>query len=134
MKYRKPHTLNWVTFMLVGMAGLFVYVLVCLWPVYSTRARVKGILLDHVPPLYKANLVPDDTSRMMMQQIRASIAAELKKAGINDNAVKIFLRKNPKQVELEARFKVKAHFPYPDKTFEFDVSPKVISDATRVDW
>ena len=134
MKYRKPHTLNWVTFMLVAMAGLCVYVLVCFWPVYSTRARVKGILLDHVPALYKANLVPPDTSRVMMEQIKASIAAELQKAGINDKAVKVFMRKNPKEVELEARFKVRAHFPYPDKTFEFNVAPKVVSDATRVDW
>jgi hypothetical protein len=134
MKYRKPRSFNWVTFMLLGVAGLLVYVVVCLWPVYSVRARVKGILLDHVPALYKANLRRDDVQRNMLAEIRTSIAAELNKAGINDKAVKIFLRHNPKEIELEVRFKAKAHFPYPDKTYEFDLAPKVVSDATRVDW
>jgi hypothetical protein len=134
MKYRKPRTINWVTFMLLGMVGLVVYVTVYMWPVYATRSRVKGILLDLVPALYKANLRPDDVSRVMIEEIKLSFAEELKKAGINDKGVKLFLRRNPKEVELEARFKVKARFPWPDKTYEFELSPKVVSDATRVDW
>jgi hypothetical protein len=134
MKYRKPRSINWVTFLLLGIAGFLVYLTVYLWPVYSTRSRVKGILLDHVPALYKANLRSPDVANAMKEEIRTSIAAELKKAGINDKAVKVFLRHNPKEVELEARFKVKARFPWPDKTFEFDLAPKVVSDATRVDW
>jgi hypothetical protein len=134
MKYRKPRTLNLVTFMLVGVAALIVYVLVNLFPVYSSRAHVKGILLDHVPALYKANLRPDDVARTMMEDIKTSIATELKKAGLNDKAAKIYLRRNPKEIELEVRFKASAHFAYPDKTYEFDLAPKVVADATRVDW
>jgi hypothetical protein len=134
MKYRKPRTINWVTFLLVGVAGLFVYVIIYLWPVYSVHSRVKGILLDHVPALYKANLMPDEVSRPMMEGIKNSIAAELTKLGINDKAAKIFLRRNPKEIELEVRFKAKAHFPWPDKTYEFNLAPRVVSDATRVDW
>ena len=134
MKYRKPRTLNVVTFMLVGGAGLIVYLLIYLWPVYSASSRVKGILLDHIPLLYKANLRPDDVSRAMMDDIKASIATQIGKAGINDKGVKIFLYRSPKEIGLEARFKTRAHFPFPDKTYEFEVSPKVVSDATRVDW
>jgi hypothetical protein len=136
MKYRKPRTINWVTFMLVGVAGLLVYLIIYLWPVYSVHSRVKGILLDHVPALYKANLMPDEVSRPMMEGIKNSIAAELNTVGVNDKAAKIFLRRNPKakEIELEVRFKAKAHFPWPDKTFEFNLAPKVVSDATRVDW
>jgi hypothetical protein len=113
---------------------LIVYVLVYLWPVYSASARAKGILHDHVPALYKANLRSSDVSQAMLEEIKTSIAAELEKAGINDKAAKIFLYRSPKEIGLEARFKTKAHFPFPDKTFEFEVSPKVVSDATRVDW
>lgn len=134
MKYRKPRTLNWVTFALVGAAGLAVYVTVNLWPVYAIRTRAKGILLDHVPALYKANLRSDEVSRTMIEEIKVSIATELKKAGINDKATKLFLRHNPKELELELRFKTKVHFPFPDKTYEFDLAPTVVSDATRVDW
>ncbi len=134
MKYRKPRTLNWVTFLLLGMVGLGVYLGIYLWPVYSTHSRVKGILLDHIPTLYKANLRPPETTREMIEQMKTSIFTELKKAGINDKAVKLYVRRNPKEIELEARFKAYARFPWPDKTFEFNLSPRVVSDATRVEW
>jgi hypothetical protein len=134
MKYRKPRTLNWVTFMLLAAVGLFVYLVIYLWPVYSTRSRVKGIMLDHIPALYKANLRPDDVAPIMIEDIKGSIRAELQKLGLNEKAVKLFLRRSPKEIEIEIRYKSKAHFPYPDRTYEFDLAPKVVSDATRVDW
>jgi hypothetical protein len=134
MKYRKPRSINVVTFLLIGGAGLAVYILVYLWPVYSASSRAKGILYDHVPALYKANLLGADISRTMMDNIKTDIAKELDKAGINSKGAKIFLTRNPKEITLEVRFKTKAHFPFPDKTYEFEVSPKVVSDATRVDW
>jgi hypothetical protein len=134
MKYKQPGSLNIVSFgLLIGM-GLVGYLLVCLWPVYSASSRAKSILYDHVPALYKANLRSSDGSQAMLDDIKTSIAAELAKAGINDKAAKIFLYRSPKEIGLEVRFKAKAHFPVPDKTFEFEVSPKVVSDATRVDW
>jgi hypothetical protein len=134
MKYRKPRSFNVVSVLLLGSLGLGAYLLVCLWPVYSASSRAKGILYDHVPALYKANLRGADVSHGMMEAIKTSIAKELDKAGINDKAAKIVLTHNPKEITLEVRFKTKAHFPFPDKTYEFEVSPKVVSDATRVDW
>jgi hypothetical protein len=134
MKYRKPGSVNVVTFMLLGAVGLAAYVLVYLWPVYSAFSQAKSILYDHVPALYKANLRGSDTSSAMMEDIKISIAKELEKAGINDKAAKVFLTRNPKEISLEVRFKAKARFPFPDKTYEFELSPKVVSDATRVDW
>jgi hypothetical protein len=134
MKYQKPRTLNVVTFMLLGSMGLVAYSLIYLWPVYSSSARVKGILLDHVPALYRANLRPDDVARTMMEDIKTSIATQLGKAGINDKGVKIVLTRSPKEIGLEARFVAHAHFPFPDRTFDFNLSPKVVSDATRIDW
>ena len=130
MKYKQPSSFNIVSFALLTTMGLVGYVLVYLWPVYSASSRAKGILYDHVPALYKANLHSSDASQAMLEDIKTSIA----KAGINDKAAKIFLYRSPKEIGLEVRFKTKAHFPVPDKTFEFEVSPKVVSDATRVDW
>jgi hypothetical protein len=134
MKYRKPRSLNWVSFMLLGCIGLTVYLLYCFWPVYSTRSRVAGILYDHLPLLYRANLRSDEVARAMIEDIKASIANELKKAGINDKAAKIQLRRNPKEISLEVRYKTRVHFPFPEKTYEFEIAPKVVSDATRVEW
>ncbi len=134
MKYKKPSPFNLVSLFLVIGTGLVIYVLVCLWPVYSASSRAKGILHDHVPALYKANLRPPETSASMLEEIKASIASELQKAGINDKAAKIFLYRGTQEIALEVRFKTVAHFPFPEKTYEFEVSPKVVSDATRVDW
>jgi len=134
MKYRKPRTLNWVTFMLVGVAGLFVYLAIYLWPVYSLHSHAKGILLDHVPMFYKANLMPDGVSRVMIENVQNSIREQLAKIGVNAKAAKIYLRRSPKEIELEVQFKARAHFPFPDRTYEFNLSPKVVTDATRVDW
>jgi hypothetical protein len=134
MKYRKPHSLNVITFLLLGGAGLVFYLLYYLWPVYSASSRAKGILYDHVPALYKANLRGPDVSRAMIEDIKTSISKELDKAGINSKGAKIFLTRDPKEISLEVRFKTRARFPFPDRTFEFEVSPKVVSDATRVDW
>jgi hypothetical protein len=134
MKYKKPRTLNWVSFALVILAGLGVYLAIYLWPVYTASSRAKGILYDHVPALYKANLRGSDVASSMIEDIKASIAAELAKAGINDKAAKIFIYRNPQEIGLEVRFKAKAHFPFPDRTYEFQLSPKVVSDATRIDW
>lgn len=134
MKYRKPSALNWVSFALVLGAGLLVYLLIYLWPVYSASSRAKGILLDHVPALYKANLRDNDVARAMIEDIKTSILTELQKAGINDKAAKVVINRNTKEIGLEVHFKARAHFPVPDRTFEFDLSPKVVSDATRIDW
>ncbi len=134
MKYKKPSAFNLVTVCLLLGTGLVVYVLVCLWPVYSASSRAKGILHDHVPALYQANLRAPETGGGMLDDIKASIASELQKAGINDKAAKIFLYRGPKEIALEVRFKTVAHFPFPERTYEIEVSPKVVSDATRVDW
>jgi hypothetical protein len=134
MKYKKPGSINVVTFLLLGFGGLIAYLLVYLWPVYSASSRAKGILYDHVPALYKANLRSSDVSQTMLEDIKTSIAKELDKAGINSKGAKIFLTRGKKEIALEVRFKARAHFPFPDKTYEFEVSPKVVSDATRIDW
>ena len=134
MKYKKPRSINLVSFLLLGFGGLIAYLLVYLWPVYSASSRAKGILYDHVPALYKANLRSSDVSQTMLEDIKTSIAKELDKAGINSKGAKIILTRSPKEIGLEVRFKAQAHFPYPDKTYEFEVSPKVVSDATRIDW
>lgn len=134
MKYKKPRTLNLVTILLLLLFGFAGYALVYLWPVYTLSSRVKGLLHDQIPTLYSANLRSDDTAQTMIEAIKASLAEELHKIGVNDKAAKIFVYRSPKEIGLEVRFKAKAHFPYPDRTFEFDLSPKVVSDATRVDW
>jgi hypothetical protein len=134
MKYKKPRTINWVTFALLLGVALVVYVSVCLWPVYTASARAKGILWDHVPALYRANLRDDDVAHAMIEDIKTGIENDLRKAGINDKAARIIVHRDPKEIAIEVRFKATVHFPVPERTFEIELSPRVTSDATRVDW
>ncbi len=134
MRYRQPRAFNLVTFLLLAAAGLVAYGLVYMWPVYSAYSRARSILLDQIPTLYQANLRPDEVAQTMIEQIKERINAELDRAGINSAAAKIFVYRNPKKIGLEVRFKTKIRFPLPDRTYEIQVSPKVVSDATRIDW
>jgi hypothetical protein len=134
VRYKKPHSFNSVSLLLILAAGFAAYLLIYLWPVYSASSRARGVLLDHIPTLYKANLRPSDVAAGMIETMKESIAAQLNKAGINDKAAKIYVTRNPKEITLQVKFMAKAHFPFPDRTFEFELSPKVVSDATRIDW
>ncbi len=100
MKYKKPSALNWVSFALLVAAGFAAYLVIYLWPVYTASARAKGILYDHIPALYKANLRGNDLATSMIEDIKTSIGVELSKAGINDKAAKIFIARDPKEIAI----------------------------------
>jgi len=134
MRYRQPRAINVVSVTLLILAGIAVYILVYLWPVYSTASRAKSVLHDFIPALYKANLRPQETARSMIDKVKTDIAAEYKRLGIDDKTTKIIIHRSPKEIGIEAHFKLAAHFPFPDKTYEFNMSPKVTSDATRINW
>jgi len=134
IRYKKPSSFNNVSLFLILAAGVGVYLIIYLWPVFNESSRVKAILLDHIPMLYRANLLPNETAIPMIEKIKESIDVQLAKIQIDPKRVKVAIARNAKEISIQARFKCKAHFPFPDRTFEFEVSPKAISDATRVDW
>jgi hypothetical protein len=134
VRYKKPNSFNTVSLFLLFALGLGIYLVVNLWPVFKESSRVKDILLDQIPMLYRANLLPHETGVPMIEAIKVNIDKQLDKIGINPEAVKVTIARSPKEISIQATFKTKAHFPFPDRTFEFEVSPKAVSDATRVDW
>jgi hypothetical protein len=134
VRYKKPNSFNNVSLFLILATGLGVYLIIYLWPVFNESSRVKSILLDQIPMLYRANLLPNETAIPMIEKIKESINGQLTKIKIDPKRVKLTIERNAKEISIEARFKTKAHFPFPDRTFEFEVSPKAISDAERVDW
>jgi len=113
MRYKKPSALNGVTFLLLLLVGLGVYLLVYLWPVYSASSRVKGILWDHIPALYKANLRNDDVSHAMIEDMKSSISTELQKARINDKAAKILIYRSPRRSASRCASRPKRIFRFP---------------------
>lgn len=134
MKYRKPKSFNSVTLLLLLGLAFAGYLLVYLWPVYSGSAKVRSLLREHIPTLYRANLLPSDTAIPIIEKLKGDILDQMVKQGIDPKTIKLDVSRDSQEISLQAHFKIKAHFPYPDRTFEFEVSPKVRSDAARVEW
>jgi hypothetical protein len=132
--YKKPRAINAISVTLLLLLGLAVYVIYCTWPVYSLSSRAKGVLLDALPMLYRANLRPDSTASIMLKDLKKSVPAELRKAGVKDPKVEVVFSRSKEEVAIEAHFVATAFFPLIDKTYEFHLSPRVVTDAARIEW
>jgi hypothetical protein len=133
-KYKKPRSINAVSIMLLLLLGLAVYVIVCTWPVYTLSSRAKGVLLDALPMLYRANLRPDNVASVMMKDLKKSVPEALRKAGVKDPKVEVIFSRGKEEVSIEAHFVATAFFPVINKSYEFYLSPRVVTDAARIKW
>jgi hypothetical protein len=133
-KYNKPRAINTVSLALLALLGLAIYLIVATWPVYSLSSRAKGVLLDALPILYRANLRPEDVASTMIRDLKKSIPKDLYKQGVRDPKLEVVFSRSKQEVSIEARFVVRAVFPVIDKTFDFHLSPRVVTDAARVEW
>jgi len=134
VKYKKPRSINAVSVGLMLLLGLAVYIAIYTWPVYSLSSRAKGVLLDYLPTLYRANLLNEAASVSMMRDLKVKVPLALRKAGVKDPNLEVIFNRSKKEVSIEARFKASAFFPIIDKTWEFNLSPRAATDAARVEW
>jgi hypothetical protein len=134
VKYKKPRTINAVSIGLVLFVGLLVYVGVYTWPVYSLSSRAKGVLLDALPILYRANLRPEGTALAMINGLKKSIPENLRKLGVQDPNLEVVLSRSKQEVSIEAHFSTTAFFPVIDKSYTFQLSPRAVTDAARIEW
>lgn len=133
-KYKKPRSINAVSIMLVLLLGVATYLAICTWPVYSLSSRAKGVLLDNIPMLWRANLLNENATISMINDLKKNVPVALRKAGVKDPNLKLVFSRNKKEVTIEAQFKASAYFPVIDKTLEFNLSPRAVTDAARVEW
>jgi N-acetylmuramoyl-L-alanine amidase len=133
-KYRKPRRINTVSVGLLLLFGLGIYVIVCTWPVYSLSSRAKGVLLDAIPMFYRANLRSEDVASAMIRDLKKSVPLHLRKAGVRDANLEVVFTRSAKEVSIEAHFVATALFPVINKTFEFHLSPRAVTDAARIEW
>jgi hypothetical protein len=134
VKYKKPRSINTVSVGLVLLIGLLVYVGVYTWPVYSLSSRAKGVLLEALPLLYRANLRPESIALSMINDLKKSIPESLRKAGVRDPNLEVVLSRSKKEVSIEAHFSATAFFPVINKTYAFELSPRAVTDAARIEW
>jgi hypothetical protein len=133
-RYKKPHSINAVSLALVLLLGLTVYVIVCTWPVYSLSSRAKGVLLDALPVLYRANLRPESTASAMISDLKKSVPENLRKEGVRDPHLEVVFSRSKKEVAIEAHFVATAFFPVINKTHDFHLSPRAVTDSARIEW
>ena len=134
VKYKKPHSINAVSIGLLLFVGLLVYVGVCTWPVYSLSSRAKGALLDALPLLYRANLRPENVALSMINELKKSLPEDLRKVGVEDHNLELVFSRSTKEVSIEAHFSATAFFPVINKSFAFQLSPRAVTDAARIEW
>jgi hypothetical protein len=133
-KYKKPRSINSTSVALLLLLGLGVYVIVCTWPVYSLSSRAKGVLLDALPMLYRANLRPDALAASMIGELKKSVPLALRKEGVKDANLEVVFTRSKKEVSIEAHFVAPAFFPVINKSYEFRLSPRAVTDAARIKW
>lgn len=134
LKYKKPRSINAVSIAMALFLGAAVYVAIYAWPVYSLSSRAKGVLLDNLPVLWRANLVGEAAALSMINGLKKGVPEALRKAGVKDPNLKVVFSRNKQEVSIEAQFTASAFFPVLNKSVKFNLSPKAVTDAARVEW
>jgi hypothetical protein len=134
VKYKKPRVINGVSVTLFVMAGLALYMGFNLWPAYAISSRAKDVLYENLPNLYRANLRPDSTAGDMIAGLKRTVPLALRKEGVTDPDLQVTFERSKARVAIQAKFKIKVTFMWIDKTFAIPVSPRVETDAARIEW
>jgi hypothetical protein len=134
VEYKKPRRLNAVSATMAVVFGGFVYFMVAIWPLLALRSSVKDDLADALPHLWKINLMPEGLARRELLGFRRTLIERLKKTGIKDKQLELVVDRNKKEVALQVRYAAVATFPGTAKTIQLKFSPRVETDAGRVDW
>jgi hypothetical protein len=58
----------------------------------------------------------------------------LRKAGVRDPHLEVIFSRSKEEVSIEAHFVATAFFPVINKTFNFNLSPRAVTDSARIEW
>jgi hypothetical protein len=134
VEYKKPRRLNVVSGTMALVLGALIYVGVALWPLATLRSNVKSELSEALPHLWKINLLPEGRARPEIVKLKKLITEQLRKTGIKDDKFELVMARDKQRVALEARYTAAAVFPWSQRKLVLRFSPRVETDAARVDW
>lgn len=132
--YRKPKKINVVSFTLLAIVGIMVYLVLAVWPAVTLRLRVKSELEDVLPNFWRVNLRPEDYARAEIARMKRELLEKLPKLGVRDKHPEVVFERGKKRVAIEVRFSTSVTFPVLNKTRTFQLAPRAETDAARVDW
>jgi hypothetical protein len=133
-KYKKPGRINVVTGILLLIVAAVAYVGYATWPILALHSRVKSEMDDHLPHLWRANLREERYAQPLIARMKKELMAKLPKLGVRDKKPEVLFERGKKRVAIEARFTATAEFPGIDYIHVFHLSPRVETDAARVEW
>ena len=133
-EYKKPRRLNVVSFTLLVLVGAAGYLLYAVWPLLSLRSQVRDEMAEALPALWKLNLRPEGQARSDLAKLRRMMLEKLRKAGIKDQQFELVIDRDKKRVAIEARYAATAALPGLERKLSLKFSPRVETDAARVDW
>jgi hypothetical protein len=84
--------------------------------------------------LYRANLRTGAVADTMMADLKKSVPLALRKAGVKDPKLEVVFSRSKQEVSIEAHFVATAFFPVLDKTLDFHLEPRAVTDAARIKW
>ena len=132
--YKQPRRINAVSISLLLIVCAGGWVGYSAWPIISVNANVKNELGEALPRVYKANLLPEPTSTDAITRVHDELMSKMKKLGVDDPKVEVIISRSKEKVSVEARYTAILTLQGIDKTRPLTMSPKVETDAARVDW
>jgi hypothetical protein len=132
--YKQPRRINAVSISLLLMVAGVGWIGYSAWPIISVNANVKNELGEALPRVYKANLLPEPTSTELITRIHDDLMGKMKKLGVDDPKVEVIISRSKEKVSIETRYTAILALQGTEKTRPLTMSPKVETDAARVDW
>ncbi len=132
--YKKPSRINSVSLTMLGIMGLIGYFAYCMWPGFSLKSNVKSAMRDPLMELYKLNLRGYADSQRRLFKLEKDLYATAVKLGVTDPELKFTIYKDKKIVYIEASFTTVVELEGIGKSFKWHHSPRVETDAERIEW
>ena len=135
MRYNKPRSFNFATFLLLLLAAALAYVGVQFGVPYYRTSSVQSILDNATSRLYQTSLIADYQARAREdEKIRQETQAELRTAGIDDAGGDYALvvdRTRPRMVRIVLEYTVVVRNPLVNKVTEWKIHKESSADLTR---
>jgi hypothetical protein len=70
----------------------------------------------------------------MINDLKKSVPKLLRNEGVKDPNLEVIFNRSKTEVSIEAHFAATAFFPVINKSIEFHLSPRAVTDAARIEW
>ena len=132
--YKQPSRINSVSIVLVLILALGGWVGLSAWPVIAAHANVKSELDEALPRAYRANLLPEPTSTQAIASLHDELIGKLPALGVTDPKCLVVITRDAKTVSIEARYTAALVLRGTRKSYPLSFTPRVETDAARVQW